>query len=128
MMGHQLDDPVKILVVEDDPQVSSVILAMLKSAGYEARSAPGAQGAIAALRSFHADIVLTDMVMPEGEGMELILHLSRSPRRPSIIAMSGNPTGMLFLRASTILGVRATLVKPFDASDLADALAAAMVN
>ena len=71
---------------------------------------------------FEPDVVLTDLVMPEGEGMELILHLNRRERRPAIVAMSGDPTGVLFLRASELLGVRATLRKPFRPDQLLETL------
>lgn len=112
----------RVLVVDDDPAVVAVIVEMLSALGYDATAAPGANTAIMILPHLAPDIVITDIVMPDGEGMELILHLARSETKPSIIAMSGNPTGMLFLRASELLGVNAVLRKPFSQSDLAGAI------
>lgn len=112
----------RVLVVDDDPAVAAVVVEMLSGLGHEATAVPGGRTAIALLPHLAPDTVITDIVMPDGEGMELILHLSRCERRPSIIAMSGNPTGILFLRASELLGVNAALKKPFSQSELAEAL------
>ena len=118
--------PERVLVVDDDPGVVAVVLEMLAAIGYDATAVSGARSAIALLPQIRPDVVITDIVMADGEGMELILHLSRCERRPPIIAMSGNPTGVLFLRASELLGVRAVLRKPFGRKELEGALAVAL--
>lgn len=115
-----------VLVVDDDPLVSAVILEMLAAGGYDAKAVPGAHAAEKMLSHLEPDIVLTDIVMPEGEGMEFILHLWRSENRLPIVAMSGNATGVLFLRASELLGVKATLRKPFTGEQLIEALHVAL--
>jgi CheY-like chemotaxis protein len=116
----------RVLVVDDDPGVVAVVLEMLTAIGYDASAAPGARSAIELLPQIRPDVVITDIVMPDGEGMELILYLARRERKPSVIAMSGNPTGVLFLRASELLGVRAVLRKPFGRKELDGALSVAL--
>ena len=111
-------EPLRVLIVDDDPQVVALLLEIVRAEGYRAESASGARAAIRMLGAFQPHVVVTDLVMPEGEGMELILHLARHDRGPAIVAMSGNPTGKLFLRASELLGVRATLHKPFRPQEL----------
>ncbi|TVQ17135.1 MAG: response regulator [Spirochaetaceae bacterium] len=119
----------RVLVVDDDPQVASVLVEMLRTFGYHATSVAGADQAIRELPTIDPDVVITDLVMPEGEGMELLTHLwrSRHRHRPAVIAMSGNATGVQFLRASELLGACATLRKPFGPAELRDAMAAAAV-
>ena len=112
------ETPIRLLIVDDDPQVRAFLLTVVRAEGYEAESATGASSAIRMFESFMPDVVLTDLVMPEGEGMELIRYLARHANKPEIIAMSGNPTGKLFLHASQLLGARAVLQKPFHPNEL----------
>ena len=120
----------RVLVVDDDPDVASVLVAMLTALGHDASSVAGATEAIRVLPRVDPDLVITDLVMPDGEGMELLTHLWRSRRgkRPAVIAMSGNATGVRFLRASELLGACATLRKPFGPEELRDAVASAVVQ
>ncbi|MDF1566551.1 MAG: response regulator [Spirochaetaceae bacterium] len=114
-----------VLVVDDDPGVLAVVVEMLASIGYKTTAASGARSAVGLLPQIKPDIIITDIVMPDGEGMELILHLTRCKEKPSVIAMSGNPTGVLFLHATELLGVNAVLRKPFSRTELEEALAVA---
>lgn len=114
--------PYRVLVVDDDVAVASVIVEMLAAMGYNAMSAEGLRSALTILPMFEPNVVITDMVMPDGDGMELVLRLARRTPRPLLIAMSGNPTGIQFLRASRILGVKAVLRKPFSRTELEQAL------
>jgi two-component system, NtrC family, response regulator AtoC len=118
----------RILVVDDDPAVVAVVTELLSTIGYEVTAASGVRSAIALLSRVKPDVVITDSVMEDGEGKELILYLTRYRPRPAIISMSGNPTEMLFLRASRVLGVKAVLRKPFTRSDLEEALKTALAG
>lgn len=120
--------PARILVVEDEPAVADVVVQMLTAQGHEASAAPGATLAITLLPHLKPDLVITDIVMPDGEGMELIRYLKHAQNPPAVIAMSGNPTGVLFLRASRVLGVQAALRKPFTPDELAQAIQTALAT
>ncbi len=116
----------RVLVVDDDGAVVAVVTEMLTAMGFNAMSAEGMSTALTILPNFEPNVVITDMVMPDGDGMDLVLRLSRRTPRPSLIAMSGNPTGIQFLRASKILGVKAVLRKPFSQIELEHALLVAL--
>jgi DNA-binding NtrC family response regulator len=61
-----------ILVVDDDDMVRSALVRTLNSAGYTVRDASSAKAALELLRTFQADIVLSDHLMPEMTGLELL--------------------------------------------------------
>jgi CheY-like chemotaxis protein len=101
----------KILVVDDDPGVRDVIRSMLESAGYSVLAAENGKEAMKILRSTRVDLILTDLVMPEQEGIETIKTLRREYPDLKVIAMSG-AFGGDYLRIASYLGAHATLPKP----------------
>lgn len=121
----ELSQSLRVLVIEDDPDVRSLLQQMLETLGHE--STPAGDG-IEGLKVFRAgafDVVVTDILMPEQEGLETIGELRRIDPRVRIIAISGGgriqgPDEVL-LQASN-LGAQATLGKPFRLDDLKRAL------
>ena len=109
-----------ILLIEDEDLLRDHIRAGLEGAGYRVRGAgSGNQG----LRMFEAerpDLVVTDLVMDGGEGIEAILTIRRSDPGLPIVAMSGNPQ---YLHNSAQLGATHTLLKPFTIGQLLEILA-----
>lgn len=63
-------------------------------------------------------LIITDISMPDMEGVEFISRLRKSKRTTPIVAMSGNAVGMNFLKASRLFGAAATLLKPFTREEL----------
>jgi CheY-like chemotaxis protein len=116
------ENPVKsyILVIDDDALVRQTLAQVLESTGYEVQCAPeGRQG----LRAFHKrrpDLVISDIIMPEMEGIETIMELRILSRDCPIIAISGGGRfGKAdFLSVAKQLGATATLRKPFETDDL----------
>lgn len=76
---------------------------------------------MAKVRSSEIDLVITDIVMPDMEGLELIGLLKKSRPDLNIIAVSGAFEGQ-FLSAAKLLGAKATLAKPFAARALLEAV------
>jgi CheY-like chemotaxis protein len=117
----------RILVIDDDRDVRTLVLYELAAAGHEVRAAAdGAQG-LAMQRASPADIVVTDIFMPEKEGVETIRELKDAFPLVKIIAMSGGGTLGAPRRALTMrdlgvvageLGVVAMLEKPFGTEEL----------
>ncbi|MGB9610695.1 MAG: response regulator [Bryobacteraceae bacterium] len=101
----------RILVVDDDPGVREVIRSMLESAGYTVLAAENGREAMKVLRSATVDLILTDLVMPEQEGIETIKTLRRDYPDLKVIAMSG-AFGGDYLRIASYLGAHGTLPKP----------------
>lgn len=101
----------KILVVDDDPGVRDVIRSMLESAGYRVLAAENGKEAMKILKAERVDLILTDLVMPEQEGIETIKTLRREYPDLKVIAMSG-AFGGDYLRIASYLGAHGTLSKP----------------
>src|SRR5687767_1549944 len=79
----------RILVIDDDRDVRTLVLYELEAAGHEVRAASdGAQG-MALQRALAADVVVTDIFMPEKEGIETICDLNAEFPQVKIIAISG---------------------------------------
>ncbi len=107
----------RILVVEDDATVRSLIKRVLAARGFAVHDVADGRVALDVARTTTFDLVITDLVMPEVEGLETIRLLKRDHPSLEILAVSG-AYGGAFLHAAELLGARATLAKPFDANTL----------
>lgn len=118
----------RILVVDDQRDMRQSVRRVLSRMGHEVVEAADGREALAALATPAIDLVVTDLNMPEMDGIELILSVTdRWPSMP-IIAISGG--GMLpkelLLDNAAVLGALTTLPKPLDLEALQDAVAAAL--
>ncbi len=120
-------DPAKIsvLVVDDDPGMRQVMVRILDTAGFEVTAAENGRDAIRILKTRKFDVVITDMLMPEGDGVEVLMHLRTMKPAPAVIPISGG--GQMVsasegLALAVKMGGRAPLVKPFTAEQLVTAV------
>jgi DNA-binding response OmpR family regulator len=109
-----------VLLIEDDRAVLHSLAALLEAEGFNVLTA---DDGIVGMRVFHQhrpDIVVTDIIMPNQEGIETIVQMRRSRPDMKIIAMSGGGRigNMDFLSIAQGLGANATLAKPFDPDEL----------
>jgi DNA-binding NtrC family response regulator len=120
----------KILIIEDDDSFRNVLVQMLAKAGYEVRQAGDGNQALEVCAQFGPDLVLTDIIMPDKEGLETIQELLEIKPGLRIIAMSGGgkfgPNSYLPLAVK--LGARATLQKPFMREELLNTIASVLAN
>jgi two-component system, chemotaxis family, chemotaxis protein CheY len=110
-----------ILVVDDEPALVSAILKILLEAGYVAEGAVTGRFALERIASRAFDVMLTDIFLPEVDGLEIIAAVRRQQPKAQIVAISGgapymNP--MDALRVARRLGACASLEKPFSRADL----------
>lgn len=116
---------IKILVIEDDNSFRNVLVQMLTRAGYDVKQAGDGNQAVEVCRAFEPDLVLTDIIMPDKEGLETIQELLGISPNMKIIAMSGGgkfgPDSYLPLAQK--LGAKATLQKPFMREELLSTIA-----
>lgn len=114
----------RILVIDDVRGVRRSVAGILKRAGHEVAEAQDGREGLAAARASRFDLVVTDILMPEADGSEVITELRRMPARPRIVAMSGG--GSLVRTEDALVYARsaadAVLEKPFEAEDLLDAV------
>lgn len=110
----------KILVIEDDDMFRNVLVQMLSKSGFDVRQAGDGNQALEVCAQFGPDLVLTDIIMPDKEGLETIQELMEIKPGIKIIAMSGGgkfgPNSYLPLAEK--LGAKATLQKPFMREEL----------
>jgi len=104
----------RILVADDEPGVRGFLRTSLEQGGYEVIEAPNGKRALDEARAGRADLVITDLVMPEQEGIETIQALRRDVPDIGIIAVSG-AFGGRFLDVARKLGADAVLSKPVSA-------------
>lgn len=110
---------VKILLVDDDKSVRLATRLVLEGAGHEIFEATSGLRIEASITDHQPDLMLTDMLMPDRDGVETVLAVRRRFPNLRIIAMSGGGTrGDLDLGVARKLGVSATLTKPFEAETL----------
>jgi len=105
------DRPVRILVADDEVGVRSFLRTVLEDGGYEVLEAVNGKQAVEKVRAGLADLLITDLVMPEREGIETIRVLHKEAPGLGIIAISGTYSGPL-LSVARLLGADAVLSKP----------------
>ena len=113
-----------ILLVDDDNEFRETLARVLIRAGYEVRQATNGKDAVRLYRLQPSDVVITDLIMPEREGIETILELRQFHADVRVIAISGGgrvgPND--YLRMAQSLGARRTLSKPFPSDQLLKAI------
>ena len=107
----------RILVVDDMPAILDLVSSMLEESGFLVMKASGGRQAREKAKTHPVDIVLTDLSMPEEEGIETIRALRAQHPNLKIIAMSG-AFGPEMLQIAKSLGADATLAKPIRAEQL----------
>ncbi len=90
----------------------------LSRAGYAVTEAADGLQASAILQAKPFDLVITDLYMPQRDGMEVIMELRQRQPSAKIIAISGHPTRQRMLPAAAWLGARRTIPKPFTPQEM----------
>lgn len=114
--------PMRVLVVDDDAAVREAVALVLEAAGHVAERAGGGRQALAALAAGRFDAVVTDLHMPELDGLELIQAARRVLPHLRLIAISGGASGFDYLKAARVFGADVALRKPFTPERLLAAL------
>ena len=119
----------RVLVVDDDMAIRTAITKFLRRSGYEAESFERGSDLLRSLKEQRADLVISDLFMPDTDGMELLIVLRKHAHRPQVIVMSGgNNYWSASLHAAKQLGAVATLMKPFSLGELLDAVRSALAG
>ena len=106
----------KVLLVDDDEEVRYALGKYLRRAGHEVVEAENGKRALALLAEAAFDVVITDIVMPDTDGIEVIMHITTANRTLPVIAISGG--GRIgraeYLDLARHLGAKAVVPKPVD--------------
>lgn len=104
----------KILIIDDDPSILTMLTRMLEKAGYEVDIACNGSEGLKKIENFPPDLLVTDIVMPEKEGLELISYLREKNPGLKIVAISGGGRFHYegYLTSAKLLGADLTFQKP----------------
>ena len=114
----------RVLIVDDEPDVRLSLQLALELAGYAVRIAANGNEALEQQRSSPADILITDIFMPESDGIETIAGFRKEFPATRIVVVSGaaRRPHADYLQAARVLGADLTLTKPIDIERLLDKL------
>jgi len=111
-----------ILIIDDEELVRVLLRTTLEAAGYEVVEAPNGRQGLELYRQRPTDLVITDIVMPELNGLDMLLELTREFLHAKVIAISGVGGEQNVLDVAKLLGARRTFQKPFSMPLLLDAV------
>jgi DNA-binding NtrC family response regulator len=114
----------RILVIDDDQEIRSLLRDILEPEGYEVVDAPNGRIGIRLYEQRAYDLVITDMLMPEQEGIETIAELQERSPSVRIVAMSGGGSrgNLNVLVDAKRFGATVTIPKPFGPSEILEAV------
>jgi DNA-binding response OmpR family regulator len=108
----------RILVIDDDPEMRAVLEQTLQSAGHQVMLVSDGRQGLAQIAITPADLVITDLYMPNKDGLETIIELRQRFPKVVIIAMSGRTAASTMLSIAQQLGAIEVLLKPFVSGEL----------
>ncbi|MBW2109022.1 MAG: response regulator [Deltaproteobacteria bacterium] len=120
---------IRILVVDDDVQILRSLRDVLQREGYEVLEATDGKKAIQLCKAQAIDVVITDILMPEKDGLETIKTLRRDYPGVGVIAMSGGGNWLEWrdcLSMAGMMGAKRILSKPLSTKEVLDAVCAVL--
>lgn len=117
------NDPIRVLIIDDEVQFRTMLRKFLQSSGYEVAEAGNGEEGIKLFFEKPADMVISDIIMPEKEGIETVMEIKRQFPNAKVIVVSGGGwygTDLDFDMAEKLGAL--TLKKPFELQELSDAI------
>lgn len=104
----------KILLIDDDPTVQNVFGQFLRGAGYEVETADNGKKGMMMMEADRPDLIITDIMMPEMDGLEILLKIRKMHDNMPVIAISGGMRALPinFLHQARVFGARQVFEKP----------------
>jgi CheY-like chemotaxis protein len=117
-----------ILVIDDDEYIRGIVVRILNGKGHRILEASDGERGMRQLRAERPSIVISDLLMPEKDGIEIIQEIRKEAPETFVIAISGSVTAdnLSYLDIAKKLGADAALAKPFRPAELLDAIAKAV--
>ncbi len=115
----------RILVIDDEHMIRIMLRKILEKAGYAVEEAANGNEGIRVFEEKGADVIITDLVMPDKEGIETIMELKKKHPDIRIIAISGGGRAKPenYLAIAKAMGIRHAFAKPVEKEDLLKAVA-----
>ena len=117
----------RILIVDDEQSMREMLAILLKKEGLDVRSAGSRSEAAEALRRGPVDLVLTDVKLPDGDGLEILRHVKAASPETAVVVMTAYGTTETAVAARK-LGAEAYILKPFDVDELRIVVRDALAN
>lgn len=113
-----------ILVADDQENIRKILKSLLEQFGHTVTVATNGKEALQAYGANPADILITDILMPDMEGIETIREFRKLDPNVRIIAMSGGGAveANEYLKMAKLFGAKFTISKPFDVQEILDAV------
>jgi len=111
-----------ILIIDDEELIRLLLRSALEAAGYEVTEAANGRQGLEQFRRRLTDLVIKDIVMPELNGLDMLLELTREFLHAKVIAISGAGEEKNVLDVAKLLGARQTFPKPFSLPHLLGAV------
>jgi DNA-binding NtrC family response regulator len=111
-----------ILIIDDEEGIRALLRTTLEAAGYEVTEATNGRQGLERYRHRPTDLIITDIAMPELDGLDMILELTRQFLHAKVIAISGMGGEANVLDVAKLFGARQTFQKPFSMPRLLDAV------
>lgn len=110
----------KILIIDDEPYILLMLKKMLEKAGYEVDLASNGRQGLELFQKDSADMVITDIIMPDKEGLEIIMEMKQTHPDLKIIAISGGGriSPESYLECAKHFGAARVFQKPFRQKEL----------
>ena len=121
----------RVLVLDDDPLIQATLPMLLREHGYDVSTATNGKLGLRLLQTEWVDLVLTDILMPETDGIEVVRNVVKNHPTIALVAMSGGSSrlpGTEAVHITSLLGAHAVLVKPFSEEELLEAIRKALEN
>jgi len=114
----------RLLIIDDERLARLTLRKILERAGHEVMEASTGNEGLAMFRAKPCDLVITDIIMPDKEGIETIIELKRDFPGVRVIAISGGgrTRNLDFLKLASRYGAEQVLAKPFSQEDLVGAV------
>lgn len=111
-----------ILIVDDDGLIRTLLRRILEEDGHQIREAENGEVGLSLHREAPADLVITDILMPERDGMEVTLALTQEFLDARVIAITGATGDQDFLNVAKLFGARRVIGKPFTQDEIRRAI------
>ena len=111
-----------ILIIDDEQSIRDLLKEVLEKAGHRVIEAKNGREGLGLYQQQPVDLVIMDLLMPDTDGLEATLQLTREYVDAKVIAMTGAQGDRNFLDVAKLFGARRTFEKPFDINKLVQAV------
>lgn len=118
-------EPKRVLVVDDEGDFLATYERLLRRAGYEVLTARSRAAGLTAMADGHPHLVISDLRLPDGDGLDLVRAARAASDPPAVIVVTGYPSAEI-RQAALRAGAAAFLAKPFAAAALLAAIHAGL--